>query len=58
MHKAGFEPDFCIPKEMLRDLALILPKAAIVHVGDDARRHRDIAQRAGVAYVWPHQASE
>ena len=58
MQSVGFEPDFCIPKEMLAHLRRMAPNADLVHIGDDALRDRAIAEWAGVPHVWPHKAVE
>lgn len=51
----GFNPDFCIPKEMLRHLAQLLPDAQLTHVGDDELRDRRPALAAGWRHLWPHE---
>ena len=56
MRKLGFTPDFCIPKEMLRHLAKLLPEAALTHVGDDEMRDRKPALDAGWRHLWPQEA--
>ena len=56
MAEQDFQPDFCIPKEMLHMLAVLLPGAAIIHVGDDPRRDRDVAAACSVTHRWPGQA--
>ena len=49
----GQELHFCIPKEMLDWTRQLLPAAAHLHVGDDARRDRDIAIQSGWHHQWP-----
>lgn len=56
MADMGFNPDFCIPKEMLHTLPSLLPDAAIIHVGDDPRRDRDVAAACSVPHRWPAEA--
>ena len=56
MQALGFTPDFCIPKELLSTLKQLLPGANIIHVGDDARRDRDIAAACQVEHRWPAEA--
>ena len=53
MQALDFEPDFCIPKEMLRHLAELMPDAKLTHVGDDCRRDREIAVKSGWTHRWP-----
>ena len=58
MSEQGFTPDFAIPKEMLDDLGQMFPDAELVHIGDDPRRDRDIAERAGWKHQWPREYLE
>ncbi len=53
MQALDFEPDFCIPKEMLHHLAKLMPDAGLTHVGDDDRRDREIAFKSGWTHRWP-----
>ena len=53
MRALDFEPDFCIPKELLRHLAELMPDAKLTHVGDDCRRDREIAVKSGWTHRWP-----
>lgn len=56
MNELGFQPDFCIPKNLLRTLAALLPDAMLVHVGDDPQRDRDIAATCNVLHRWLSEA--
>ena len=49
----GQTPHFCIPKEMLDWTKQLIPAAAHLHIGDDAKRDRDIALRSGWDHQWP-----
>ena len=51
MYDLGFEPNFYIPKEMLEWVKKLIPARSHIHVGDDYKRDREIALRAG----WVHQ---
>lgn len=55
MAEVGQAPHFCIPKEMLHWTSRLIPAETQVHVGDDARRDRDIAEAAGWQHLWPGQ---
>ena len=57
MRSLGFNPDFCIPKEMLATAAALLPAARRIHVGDDPARDRDIARQSGFEHRWPHEVN-
>lgn len=49
----GQNPQFCIPKEMLTWVKQIIPGQTHLHIGDDLRRDRDIAEKAGWQHQWP-----
>ena len=53
MHLMGQSPHFCIPKEMLEWARKLLPGQSHLHIGDDDRRDRQIAEQAGWNHQWP-----
>ena len=57
MKALEFNPDFCIPKEMLGYAARMFPDSAKIHVGDDPDRDRAIAEKNGWEHHWPNQAN-
>ena len=57
MRSLGFDPDFCIPKEMLAMAAALLPNRRRIHVGDDPARDRAVAERSAFEHRWPHEVA-
>ncbi len=55
MESLGIRPHFRIPKEMLSLAGELLAGAELTHVGDDDRRDRRIAERAGWKHLCPHE---
>ena len=55
MTALGQEPHFCIPKEMLGWAKELIPGETHLHVGDDARRDREIALESGWEHRWPDE---
>ena len=53
MRALDFEPGFCIPKELLRHVAALMPGARSTHVADDDQRDRDTAVSNGWSHRWP-----
>ena len=53
MRAINFEPDFCIPKEVLRHVAALMPGARSTHVGDDGQPARETAVSNGWSHRWP-----
>ena len=49
----GQEPHFCIPKEMLGWAKELLPAELHLHIGDDERRDRRMAESSGWSHQWP-----
>ena len=58
MATLGQQPHFCIPKEMLGWTKVLVPGNSHLHVGDDQRRDRDIAERSGWTHQWPDEFNE
>ena len=55
LQATGQEPHFCIPKEMLGWVKVLIPGERHLHVGDDQKRDRDIAHATGWEHRWPHE---
>ena len=57
MRSLQFEPDFCIPKEMLQHATRLFPDSRRIHVGDDPARDKAMADKSGWEHRWPDWSS-